>query len=147
MVSVIFHENFLIATIAVNDKNKFKNNLSKYNFILIIRTYSYSQSNELSHLWIFIQNLYYFTNASDSNKFPINEVNEINRFIFISENDYTSSKRKSKNLFIFSSIICFTYKNDTLYIPNIHCFLIMTSLITRKFEAKIFIWKIALLLP
>ena len=50
MVSVIFHENFLIATIAVNDKNKFKNNLSKYNFILIIRTYSYSQSNELSHL-------------------------------------------------------------------------------------------------
>ena len=50
MVNYNFHDNFLISTISFNDEYKFKNNLSKYNFILIIRTYSYSQSNELSHL-------------------------------------------------------------------------------------------------
>lgn len=38
MVNYNFYEYLLIVAITVNDKYKLKNNLSKYNFILFIKT-------------------------------------------------------------------------------------------------------------
>ena len=34
-----------------------------------------------------------------------------------------------------------TSKNETLDIPNLHCFLVMRSLISRKFATEIFSWQ------
>ena len=34
-----------------------------------------------------------------------------------------------------------TSKNETLDIPNLHCFLVMRSLISRKFAYEIFSWQ------
>ena len=34
-----------------------------------------------------------------------------------------------------------TSKNETLEIPNLHCFLVMRSLISRKFATEIFRWQ------
>ena len=34
-----------------------------------------------------------------------------------------------------------TSKNETLEIPNLHCFLVMRSLISRKFATEIFKWQ------
>ena len=34
-----------------------------------------------------------------------------------------------------------TSKNETLDIPNLHCFLVMNSLISRKFATEIFNWQ------
>ena len=34
-----------------------------------------------------------------------------------------------------------TSKNETLDIPNLHCFLVMRSLISRKFATEIFKWQ------
>lgn len=49
-----------------------------------------------SILSIWIQDWYYFTNPLDSNNFLMNEVYKITKFLFLSENDFISSKRKSK---------------------------------------------------
>ena len=34
-----------------------------------------------------------------------------------------------------------TSKNETLEIPNLHCFLVMRSLISRKFATELFSWQ------
>ena len=34
-----------------------------------------------------------------------------------------------------------TSKNETLEIPNLHCFLVMRSLVSRKFATEIFTWQ------
>ena len=57
----------------------------------------------------------------------------------------TSDKRKIYEYLLQEGVFCFKKdnvgKHEFLDIPNLHCFLVMRSLLSRKYVTEVFVWQ------